>query len=188
MKMEKVKYSTRFALALFFDEIKVLKASEQPLNFIDNDSIFRFWSIENLKRTGTYEEPTSIVMHTNINFGASNSEEDKEKMKPVLFEKACSILPEIAEISSSSVKSHKWKYSQVHTFTKRFATSYNLRMHGLDLVYDLLQVLDSFEGKPGYVKLTEQIYAAGDGFSESGFEGCIDSAEKMIHVLKAALS
>ncbi len=112
-RLENVKYSTRFALGLFFDEPKVLTSSKHPLNYVENDPIFRYWCIENLKRTGTFAEPTSIVMHTNINFGAVNSEEDKDAMKPKLLKKACDIVPETTSLPDSSVKCHKWKFSQV---------------------------------------------------------------------------
>lgn len=48
-------------------------------------------------------------------------------------------------------------------------------------------MLEPYEGKPGCIKISENVYAAGDGFSASGIEGCIDSAEKTIALLKAAL-
>ncbi|CAL8074601.1 unnamed protein product [Orchesella dallaii] len=156
-----VKYSTRFALGLFFDAEIRLASSAQPLNFIENDPVFRYWSIENLKRTGTYNEPTSVVLHTNINYGAENAEEDKDALKPQLLEKTVEIIPEAASIPLDSVKSHKWRYSQV---------------------------LESYAEKPGCIKLSDNIYAAGDGFSESGFEGCIYSAERAVAMIEASMN
>ena len=115
-KLEDVKYSSRFALGLFFNESVKLKTSNHPLNFVKGDPIIRFWSIENLKRTGEFEGPTSVVMHTGIDFGAENSDKDKDSVKPVLLQKATDVVPEAANVSENSVKSHKWKYSQVNTF------------------------------------------------------------------------
>ncbi|ODN01643.1 Renalase [Orchesella cincta] len=154
-----VKYSTRFALGLFFDDEIRLASSTQPLNFIENDTVLRYWSIENVKRTGSFSGPTSVVVHTSIQYGAANV--DVDNLKPQLFEKAVSIIPEAASIPNDSVKSHKWRYSQV---------------------------LESYAGKPGCINLKDSIFAAGDGFSESGFEGCIYSAEKAVSAIEAALN
>lgn len=49
-----------------------------------------------------------------------------------------------------------------------------------------LQVDKGYEGSPGFVELSKSplLIAAGDGFVESGIEGCIYSAEKTVeHVI-----
>lgn len=51
-----------------------------------------------------------------------------------------------------------------------------------------MKVMEPFLGRPGCVRITNQIFAAGDAFCESGFEGCIVSAEKTILALQSALN
>lgn len=61
-----------------------------------------------------------------------------------------------------SYKTQKWRYSQTTT---------------------------PYPGSPGCVVLNDKplLLFGGDGFTQSNFDGCIDSAEKIADVLKAKL-
>jgi len=51
-----------------------------------------------------------------------------------------------------------------------------------------LKVNNAYPGSPGCVPITKNFIGAGDGFSYSGFEGCIESAERTTDYLKSLLS
>jgi predicted NAD/FAD-dependent oxidoreductase len=90
-------------------------SSVSKLNFLNEDPIIRYWSVENKKRSNPeVEEPCSIVVHTSVGFGAENLERTKDSMKEFLMEKVKGAIKDVGENNPASVKCHKWKYSQVN--------------------------------------------------------------------------
>ncbi len=49
------------------------------------------------------------------------------------------------------------------------------------------QVETPFVGTPGFVELSKNIILAGDGFVQSGIEGCIESSQKTVDLLEKLL-
>lgn len=114
--MEKVRYTTRFALGLFYDTNEALlpQSENSALNFVSNDPIIRYWSIENKKRKSS--DLCAIVIHTSVKFGAENAEQTAESMKTFLLEKVESVIEGIKNSNPTFIKCHKWRYSQVHIY------------------------------------------------------------------------
>jgi len=163
-KLQNVKYTTRYALGLFYDENVVLDESDHIINFVQDD-VIRYWSLENMKRAypaKTSDEPAAVTVHTSVDFGAQHIDDDKDSQKQYLLEKAKEKIKSIREISPSYVQCHKWKYSQV---------------------------LEPFAGGAGVVEISTNplFLLSGDGMSFSGFEGCIFSAEQTINYLQKSI-
>lgn len=113
--MEKVQYTTRFALGLFYDDMRGPFSdisSIRPVNFVSDDAVIRYWSVENLKR-GNISEPCSIVVHTSVSFGAENREKMPDSVKEFLTKKATDLIGDLRSTEPNFVKCHKWKFSQV---------------------------------------------------------------------------
>lgn len=116
-ELEKVHYTTRFALGLFYGS----KAGPFPnldnihvINFSD-DPIIRYWSVENKKRGKGDQEPCVIVAHTSVSFGSENIDKLSDDVKDFLLEKVGKLINKDGVGNPDFVKSHKWKYSQVST-------------------------------------------------------------------------
>ncbi|KAL3877396.1 hypothetical protein ACJMK2_035107 [Sinanodonta woodiana] len=147
--LENVTYSSRFALGLFYQPGVDLNYPWSA-KYVTDNSCIRFVSIDNRKRG--VESPhigPSLCVHTSVPFGIQNVEEDKEKVKAVIIEHLKEVLPDLSD--PIEVKSQKWRYSQVQ---------------------------NSYTGSPGCVVLSENppLILAGDAFSHSNFDGCIESA------------
>lgn len=147
--LEDVSYSSRFALGLFYKPGTQLNYSWSGKYITDNPCI-RFVAIDNKKRgLDSSDIGPSIVVHTSVPFSLKNLETDKEDMRDIIMSHLKQVLPDLPE--PVEVKSHKWRYSQVHK---------------------------GYEGSPGCVVLNEKplIILAGDGFTHSNLDGCISSA------------
>jgi len=154
--LQKVSYSTRFVLGMFFNR-KVDLGVQWASNYISNDPVIRFVSVDNVKR-GLPDLPTSVVVHTTVPFGIQNIKATPEEMKPTLLAAVSQMFPEWPE--PEDVKSLKWLYSQVH---------------------------HPYPGTPGSLELnkTPLLLAGGDAFTSSNFDGCVDSAKSILEsVLK----
>lgn len=146
-KLENVTYSSRFCLGLFYNPGTKLDYTWAGKYVYDNPCV-RFVAIDNKKRGLGDEVAPSVLLHTSVPFSLENLETDKEVIKPVLMKHLQQVLPDLPE--PVEVKSHKWRYSQVH--------------HG-------------YSGSPGCVVLCNKplIILAGDGFTHSNLDGCWDS-------------
>lgn len=153
-KLESVSYSSRFALGLFYNKGTRLNYSWCGKYITDNPCI-RFVAIDNKKR-GIDSGP-SVVVHTSVPFSLKHLEKDKEEVKDIIMSHLTQVLPDLPQ--PVEIKSHKWRYSQVHK---------------------------GFEGSPGCVVLSDKplIILAGDGFIHSNMDGCIESALSVQKTIK----
>lgn len=150
--LENVSYSMRFAVGLFYDRGVTLSYPWAVKYFRDNPCVC-FISIDNKKRgIENSSVGPSAVIHTSVHFGMKHIEEDKEQVKNIIMKHVKELLPDLPE--PAEVKGHKWRYSQVHK---------------------------SYAGEPGCVVLSNSppIILAGDAFSHSNLDGCLDSAQSV---------
>jgi len=151
-KLSQIKYSTRFAVGLFYPPSVTSLNVPWSICYVDknqNDCL-RFLAVDNAKRNKN-EPPLSLVAHTTVEFGEKHVEDDKTIVGEQIRDKIFEFLPELPR-EFNSIKFHKWKYSQV---------------------------VRSYPGHPGCVVLHDQpaLILSGDGFAPEGnFEGCIQSA------------
>lgn len=127
---------------------------EWDVKFIDNE-IFRFVSIDNRKR-GQYDTPDSVIFHTTKEFGQTHIKETKEDTFQMLSDKVKELFPDWPSPELCNV--HKWLYSQV---------------------------VSAYNNTPGCIILNESIpiIAGGDCFTQSTFNGCIESAYKIYETI-----
>lgn len=121
-----------------------------------NDEIFRYVSIDNRKR-GQYDSADCVIFHTTKEFGQKHKEETKDSMLQMFTDKVKELFPDWPLPVSSNV--HKWLYSQVTT---------------------------PYTNSPGCVLLNESIpiIAGGDCFTQSTFNGCIESAFQICETIE----
>ena len=145
--LRNVEYSARFALALFYNKNTKFDLPWDVKYFYD-DPCIRYVSVDNKKR-GCGDIP-SIVVHTSVPFGFQHLEEDKNSVSDLIMTYLKQLMPGLPE--PDVVKSHKWRYSQVHK---------------------------PYVGTPGCVTVHKEprLVIAGDAFTHSNFDGCIKSAE-----------
>ncbi|XP_064418802.1 renalase [Latimeria chalumnae] len=159
-QLEAVSYSSRYALGLFYEagtQIDVPWAAK----YICNNPCIRFISVDNKKRNlDSSAIGPSIVVHTSVSFGVENLERNKDEVQPLILEQLEKVLPGLPK--PASIKCQKWRFSQVAQ-----------------------AVVDS----PGYMILNTKplLICGGDGFTHSNFDGCIDSALKIVDVLTSNL-
>ncbi|XP_062331169.1 renalase isoform X1 [Osmerus eperlanus] len=158
--LEGVSYSSRYALGLFYApqaHIHVPWAAR----YVSNSPCIRFIAIDDKKRSAeSPDHGPSMVVHTSVPFGVRHLERDKEEVEPVILEELNRLLPGLPQ--PISVKCQKWRYSQV---------------------------LTAVTGCPGQMTLLAEplLVCGGDGFTHSNFDGCIESALRVLSVLKSSL-
>ncbi|XP_069756738.1 renalase isoform X2 [Narcine bancroftii] len=155
--LEATRYSSRFALALFYEAGTQINVS-WAAKYIVNNPCVRFISIDNKKRCSESPEVgPSLVVHTTVQFGAENEHKDKEDVEALILDQLHRILPGLPK--STSVKCHKWRYSQV---------------------------IGSVSNSPGEMTLSIHplLVCGGDSFTHSNFDGCTDSALAVLNVFK----
>ncbi|XP_058477725.1 renalase [Solea solea] len=158
--LQDVVYSSRFALALFFSPDVVFSFSWAARYVSDNDCI-RYVAVETRKRNADcLGLGPSLVVHTSVQFGEQHVERDKDDVQPIILQELHKLLPDLPQ--PMSIKCQKWRYSQV-----------------------LTAVRDS----PGHMTVLEQppLVCAGDAFTHSNFDGCVESALSALRALKASL-
>ncbi|KAJ8022431.1 Renalase [Holothuria leucospilota] len=148
--LEKVQYSSRYALALFYPPGVTLDLPWKA-KYEQEDECIRFISVDSKKR-GNESACTALVVHTSVPFGIKYLETAKEEVEPLILNHLDKLVPNLP--APVRTKCQRWRYSQVST---------PLEGSPGTLVLD--------EG-PSHVLLV-----AGDGMSHSNLDGCIDSAE-----------
>ncbi|XP_027521460.1 renalase [Corapipo altera] len=159
-QLESVSYSSRYALGLFYEagaRIDVPWAAQ----YITDNPCIRFISIDNKKRN--IESPQvgpSLVVHTTVTFGSEYLDSDPAEVQQIILSHLERIVPSLPK--PSSIKCHKWRYSQV---TKAVPNC------------------------PGQMTLHTQplLICGGDGFTRSNFDGCIESAMSLAEAVKPHL-
>lgn len=155
-QLKDVTYSSRFAMGLFYNPNTNIDVDWSAKYVTDNPCI-RFISIDNKKRGQVSPEVgPSICVHTSVPWGIENIEMDKDQAAIQILQHLKSVLPNLPE--PMEVKGHKWKYSQVHK---------------------------AYAGSPGCVVLSESphVILAGDAFTHSNFDGCLESASSVTRAL-----
>uniref|UniRef100_T1IPE7 Amine oxidase domain-containing protein n=1 Tax=Strigamia maritima TaxID=126957 RepID=T1IPE7_STRMM len=148
--LKEVRYSSRFALGLFFDYPIPLEVDYSGGYF--KDRTIRYISIENRKRNLGENAPTAIVIHTSKTFGSKYVNEDINAVQKMIMERIPEFLPNLP--IPSYVKIQKWQFSQVVKPYKETP--------GYVVLKD----------KP-------LLILAGDGFAQSTFDGCITSGLRL---------
>ncbi|CAN9508811.1 unnamed protein product [Ophioblennius macclurei] len=155
-----VAYSSRFALALFFPPDAVFSFPWGARYFSEGDCI-RYIAVDPRKSThDAAGRGPSLVVHTSIPFGVKHLEEEKEAVQPIIMQELYNLLPDLPQ--PTSVKCHKWRYSQV---------------------------LTSVPDCPGHMTVLDQppLICGGDAFTHSNFDGCVESALSLLGALKSSL-
>nr|CAD7586076.1 unnamed protein product [Timema genevievae] len=148
--LKSVKYSSRYALGLFYNA-KIEIGEPWDVKYIYDDEIFRYVAIDNKKRNRP-DSPPAIVFHTTITYGEENMERNIGDVQSDLLEHVKKVFPGWPE--PDFVKCQKWRYSQV-------VTPYPGDPGFIIVQQDPLLI------------------ACGDGFTRSTVDGCVVSAEKV---------
>ena len=163
--LSKVQYSSRYALALFYDKYEDRVQLSQKINdtgahYISDDPIFCYAAIDGLKKE--LKSPTSVVFHTKVPWGIKRLETPIPEVEKMLVAHYKKLYPNWPQ--PNSVKCQRWRYYQVST---------------------------PFPGCPHAVTLNEAplLLAGGDAFVEefATVDGCIASAIKMSELLIAKM-
>lgn len=149
-ELENVRYSSRYALGLFYDDDSPLPQFPWSAKYIDND-IIRFALWDTAKRPlDVTARGGSLLLHTSVPFGIKHLEEDKDKVQDMILGALEDVIPGLPHPSHSHII--RWRYSQVSR---------------------------PYTGCPGYVVLCKRplVVATGDGFVGSNFENCLRAAQ-----------
>mmetsp|Transcript_118871 Transcript_118871/g.236848 ORF Transcript_118871/g.236848 Transcript_118871/m.236848 type:complete len:406 (+) Transcript_118871:41-1258(+) len=160
-ELERVSYSSRYALGLHYSVEAWERLQSVPWNgkyFTPDVSDVIVWvSISGLDALRTAQElGPSVVVHTTVPYGLKNAETSRETVQATILEHLHRLLPELKGLQPVESKLIFWKWSQVY---KGF-------QHDEEVRPAALQVCD----RP-------LLLLAGDAFTKSGFDGCVDAAE-----------
>lgn len=158
--LEAVEYSSRFALALFFPP-DVVFSFPWAARYVADSRCIRYIAADSRKRSAdTPGRGPSLVIHTSVPFGVEHLERDKEDVQPIILQELYRLLPDLPQ--PISIKCQKWRYSQV---------------------------LTSVPDCPGHMTVLDRplLVCAGDAFTHSNFDGCVESALSALSALKASL-
>ena len=164
MKLESVRYSSRYALGLFYSATSADSSNQMSLpdwsaKYFD-DPIVRFasWGLGGRSGAPTNSDGMTLLVHTGVPFGVEHLEDDKTAVKDLILEKLNMLIPDLPQASYSHLV--RWQYSQV-------------------------QVSQAYPEAPGCVVLSHDplVVATGDGFSGSNFENCIWAAMSTLKVI-----
>lgn len=95
-------------------------------------------------------------MHTSVPFGLRHLEDGFDQVEPIVMKNLKQLIPSLPEPTSK--KFLRWRYSQVHK---------------------------PYTGSPGDLILqgSPLLIAGGDSFSQSNFDGCVESSSAVIENL-----
>ncbi|KAJ8284835.1 hypothetical protein COCON_G00036850 [Conger conger] len=159
-KLEAVSYSSRYALGLFYKAGAQIDVPWAAKYIADNPCI-RFVSIDDKKRNlDSPDRGPAVVVHTSVPFGVRHLEATQEEVEPLILKELQKVLPGLPQ--PISIKFHKWRYSQV---------------------------MSGVAESPGQMTLCPSplLVCGGDGFTHSNFDGCVESALKVMEVLRSSL-
>ncbi|GFO23336.1 renalase-like [Plakobranchus ocellatus] len=155
--LQRVMYSSRYALAMFFSPQTTLPLTWSA-RYLENDPCIRYMAVDQAKRgLENVNSGWSMVVHSGVPFGLSHLEDNMESVKATVLDRVREVLPELPEPLSAKIQ--RWRYSQVH---------------------------QGYEGSPGCIVLNKKplVILTGDAFSHSTFDGCLDSAEAVLRTLQ----
>ena len=104
--LSSVKYSSRYALGLFYKEHISISWSAKYFD----DPIIRFAAWDTAKR-GCDSNGSTLLLHTSVPFGIRHLETDKEEVKAIMTMRADKLIQGLPD----AIHSHlvRWRYSQV---------------------------------------------------------------------------
>ncbi|XP_064572668.1 renalase isoform X4 [Zonotrichia leucophrys gambelii] len=102
----------------------------------------------------------SVVVHTTVSFGSEHLDSDPAEVQQIILSHLQRLVPSLPK--PSSIKCHRWRYSQVTR---------------------------AVPNCPGQMILHTQplLICGGDGFTRSNFDGCIESAMSLAEAVKPHL-
>ncbi|XP_062859258.1 renalase isoform X2 [Trichomycterus rosablanca] len=159
-KLEAVSYSSRYALGLFY-KASVHIGVPWVAKYVTNNPCIRYIAIDDKKRNlESKQSGPSVVVHTSVPFGTEHLEKTLEEVQPIILQELQKVMQGLPE--PESIKCQKWRYSQV---TRSVADC------------------------PGQMTLLSKplLVCGGDSFTHSNFDGCVESAVKLIEVLKSSV-
>ncbi|XP_054030671.1 renalase [Dryobates pubescens] len=159
-QLEAVSYSSRYALALFYEAGRELQVPWAG-RYLSSDPWLRFICIDSRKRGAESPEVgPSVVVHTTVTFGSQHLESDPAEVQQLILSHLEKLVPALA--NPASIKCHKWRYSQV---TKAVPSS-----------------------PGGMILHTEPLLlCGGDGFTHSTVDGCLQSAVSLAEAVRSHL-
>ncbi|CAE7753219.1 metG [Symbiodinium sp. CCMP2592] len=113
--LKKVEYSSRFAVAYFFDKSKVTWPFTWTCQYFDKGDV-RYVAHDSAKRHSTHETMISVLVHSGVPLGIElQDEEDPFPTAAARLQRDLEAkLPELPWAGAEGSKVHKWKYSQVY--------------------------------------------------------------------------
>ena len=153
-----VKYSSRYALGLFYDTSTICLATHWTAKYFD-DPVIRFACWDNLKRGYPDSDGRTLLIHTTVPFGLEHLEEEKDEVQSMILESLERLIPGLPPSSHSHII--RWRYSQVHNI---------------------------FPGSHDCIVLSHDplIIATGDSFTGSNFNNCVRAAQSTVKVILEA--
>lgn len=166
--LKAVSYSARYALGLYYPPEAWAALGEVAWSgkyFSPNDSDVIVWvSVSNLETSRTAgEQGPTIVVHTTVPYGINNAEASCQDVTTTIMEHLNRLVPELAALAPVETELLYWKCSQVY---KGFQHSHDTRPAALHVREGPLLIL------------------AGDAFTKSGFDGCVESAEAAYDMIR----
>jgi renalase len=170
--LQNVSYSSRYALGVYYPVeawTSLGSIAWRGKYFSPSDSDVIVWmSINNLNVAPTEAcQGPSIVVHTTVPFGMKNGDTAHEEVKAIIMQHLNKLIPELAEVVPIESELLYWKVSQVY---KGYQADKEIRSAALR------------------VSEAPMLILAGDSFTKSGFDGCIESAEVACDMIKKAIS
>lgn len=163
-KLSSVKYSSRYALGLFYNSETVRSSpavfdSPWSAKYCDHP-VIRYLCWDHLKR-GVSSPGATLLAHTSVPFGIEQLSTDKDRVRILLQEEVKEMIPGLPPPTHSYIL--RWKYSQVQ---------------------------DKFPGSHDYVVLSRDplVVATGDSFSGSNFENCLRAATNVSEFITQQLN
>ncbi|XP_068025296.1 renalase isoform X1 [Melanerpes formicivorus] len=159
-QLEAVSYSSRYALALFYEAGRELQVPWAGRD-LSGDPCLRFLCIDSRKRGAESPEVgPSVVVHTTVTFGSQYLESDPAEVQQLILSHLEKLVPALSK--PASIKCHKWRYSQV---TRAVPSS------------------------PGRMILHTEplLLCGGDGFTRSTVDGCLESAVSLAEAVRSHL-
>ena len=146
--LNEVKYSKRFAIALFYLE-KI--HFQNAMTYIKDHPFIRFISVDTQKRGFSHQNGTTILIHTSAPFGLEHSNSSEEDVKRIVLNEFRNIYPRLS--TPDYTYCHKWEISQAIKTLRNPVNDFSMVLCEKPLVI-----------------------LGGDIFTQSGLNGCILSA------------
>eukprot|EP00746_Dinoflagellata_sp_MGD_P165729 gnl/MRDRNA2_/MRDRNA2_95171_c0_seq1.p1 gnl/MRDRNA2_/MRDRNA2_95171_c0~~gnl/MRDRNA2_/MRDRNA2_95171_c0_seq1.p1 ORF type:complete len:394 (+),score=69.05 gnl/MRDRNA2_/MRDRNA2_95171_c0_seq1:64-1245(+) len=182
--LKKVSYSSRFAVAYFFDPVAFPWPYTWAAKYFDKGHV-RYVAGDTIKRGAQGENLLSVVVHSGVPLGIEHLDDEEpysaatSKILAELHEK----MPELPWQKAHTVEVLKWRYSQVYK-------GYGNARPKPDWIWGAEVDSGTF---PGTVKLFETEKSlgllSGDAFAPaSNFEGCVYSAHQTAAAIRSWMS